>query len=178
MRKFAFQRSGRSEAHTPAPFRRKSGSVVDVAHLSDRQTAREVNLGFAAFVQLNQHLYTRYARARLSEETTTEAVISETFAAVRERWPWFLSQPCPAADVWSELRYRVNREAAKTKAPAADPLVKLYEALSHCCADSVVLCLRLGLNADDAAGLMGVERPAVETALGAARRAQLHAVEV
>jgi DNA-directed RNA polymerase specialized sigma24 family protein len=146
--------------------------VVDAAGRYGSPVDRD-DLGFAAFVQLNQHLYTRYARVRLSEEAVTLVVIRETFTAARSRWSWLLSRPCPAADVWGELRLRVTREAAKISAPDVS-LGRLYEALPHCCADSVILCLRLGLDTEDAAGLMGIERSAVEAALGVARRARLH----
>lgn len=175
MGKLASWRSGRGDvAALPFCSWELETRVVETAGRRDRPVAREIDLGFAAFVQLNQHHYTRYARARLSEEVVTQAVISQTFTAARNRWTWLLSRPCPAADIWGELRLRVTREAGKAPVPDV-PLGRLYEALPHCCADSVILCLRLGLKTKDAASLMGMERPAVEAALGAARRARLHA---
>ncbi|MDT0495325.1 hypothetical protein RM717_33080 [Streptomyces griseus] len=137
------------------------------------------DLGFAAFVERNRPRYLRYAEARLSPEKAPQgvagtasaaAVVSTTLVSARKRWGFILSQPCPAAEVWQELRIRVGREADRTtqRNPA---LAELYRRLPDGHADSVVLYCRLGFGIDEAAELMGTEPPAVATALTVVRRA-------
>ncbi|MET8184124.1 hypothetical protein [Streptomyces sp. NPDC005336] len=134
------------------------------------------DLGFAAFVERNRPRYVRYAGARLSGEVGCSAVVSATLVSARERWGWLLSQPCPAAEVWQDLRLRVGRQADRA-APRDPALTGLYGQLPEGCADSVVLCCRLGFDVDEAAELMGAEPPTVEAALAVARRALPHLVK-
>ncbi|MCX4818320.1 hypothetical protein OG883_45935 [Streptomyces sp. NBC_01142] len=134
------------------------------------------DLGFAAFVERNRPRYMRYAGARLPAEVGSSAVVSTTLISARERWGWLLSQPCPAAEVWQELRLRVGWQADRT-APHDPALTALYGQLPDGCADSVVLCCRLGFDVDEAAELMGAESPTIEAALTVAQRALPYLVE-
>lgn len=128
------------------------------------------DLGFAAFVERNRPRYMRYAGARLPAEAGCSVAVSTTLVSALERWDWILRQPCPAAEVWQELRLRVGRQADRT-GPQDPALVSLYGQLPDGCADSVVLCCRLGFEVDEAAELMGAEPPTVKVALAVARRA-------
>lgn len=127
------------------------------------------DLGFAAFAERNRPRYTLYARARLSAVARSTAVVEATLVSAHDRWQWLMCQPCPAAEVWEELRRQVERRGER--AAGRDPvLTMLYQRLPNACADSVVLCRRLGFSLAEAAELMGVEPSAVEAALAAARR--------
>ncbi|WP_327406785.1 hypothetical protein OG194_46535 [Streptomyces sp. NBC_01288] len=127
------------------------------------------DLGFAAFAERNRPRYTLYARARLSAVARSTAVVEATLVSAHDRWQWLMCQPCPAAEVWEELRRQVERRGER--AAGQDPvLTMLYQRLPNACADSVVLCRRLGFSLAEAAELMGVEPSAVEAALAAARR--------
>ncbi|MFJ9378229.1 sigma factor-like helix-turn-helix DNA-binding protein [Streptomyces sp. NPDC101455] len=126
-------------------------------------------LGFAAFAERNRPRYTLHARARLSSVARSTAVVEATLVSAHERRQWLMCQPCPAAEVWDELRRKVERRGER--AASQDPvLAVLYQRLPNACADSVVLCRRLGFPLAEAAELMGVEPSAAETALAAARR--------
>lgn len=127
------------------------------------------DLGFVAFAERNRPRYTRYAGARLPADAGVAAVVCATLAHAYEHWAWLLSQPCPAADVWTELHYQVGHEADVGPMPDSE-VAALYRRLPASSADSVVLCCRLRLNVDEAAELMGVEPPVVHASLGAARR--------
>ncbi|MFE2295059.1 hypothetical protein [Streptomyces sp. NPDC059452] len=139
-------------------------------------TAAAVDLGFAAFVERNTPRYLRYARAHLPAEDASAAAVTATLASARNSWGLILSRPCPAAEVWQELRLRVGRQAGGN-GPRDPALAVLYGQLPDGSADSVVLCCRLGFDVSEAAELMGVETPAVEAALAIARRALPEFVE-
>ncbi|MEW1827123.1 sigma factor-like helix-turn-helix DNA-binding protein [Streptomyces sp. NPDC088196] len=135
------------------------------------------DLGFAAFAERNRPRYTRYAKARLSSVARSTAVVEATLVSAHDNWQWLMSQPCPAAEVWEELRRQVDRRGER--AVAQDPvLAVLYRRLPNAAADSVVLCRRLGFPLAEAAELMGVEPSAVEAALASARRALPQLVDV
>ncbi|MDQ0796540.1 DNA-directed RNA polymerase specialized sigma24 family protein [Streptomyces sp. B1I3] len=138
-------------------------------------TALVADLGFAAFVERNRPRYMRYAEARLPGDSACAAV-STTLASARKHWAWLLSQPCPAAEVWRELRLQVGRRADRI-GPRDPSLLVLYGQLPVGCADSVVLCRWIGFGVDEAAELMGAEPPAVEVALAVARRTLPHFVD-
>jgi hypothetical protein len=128
------------------------------------------DLGFAAFAERNRPRYTLYAGARLSTGAHSSAAVEATLASAREGWQRLMSGPCPAAEVWEQLRLQVERQGERVA--AQNPVVaELYRRLPHASADSVVLCRLLGLPVAEAAELMGVEPSAVEAALTAARRA-------
>ncbi len=148
-------------------------------------SAAAADIGFAAFVERNRPRYLRYAKARLSREEISpvtvdggpaSAAVSTALASTRESWGLILSRPCPAAEVWQELRLRVSQEAGRA-APKDPALTELYRQLSDGFADIVVLCCRLGFDIEEAAELMGTEAPAVHTALAVVRRRLPHLVE-
>ncbi|MFB8017083.1 hypothetical protein ACFC36_00805 [Streptomyces rubiginosohelvolus] len=127
------------------------------------------DLGFSAFAERNQPRYTRYAGARLSRDADVQVAVHITFGLAGGNWPWLLSQPVLAAAVWAELRHQVEARLAKGAAPD-DDAAALYKALPRAKADSVLLCHRLDFDVEAAAELMGVEPPAVEAILRAAKR--------
>ncbi|NYE40658.1 hypothetical protein [Streptomyces fulvorobeus] len=98
-----------------------------------------------------------------------------SLASARNHWAWLLSQPCPAAEVWRELRLQVGRRADRI-GPRDPGLLVLYGQLPDGCADSVVLCRWIGFDVDEAAEPMGAEPPAVEVALTVARRTLPHLI--
>ena len=128
------------------------------------------DLGFAAFAERNSPRYTLYAEARLSAGVRSSAVVEATLTCARAKWKWLMCQPCPAAEVWEELRHQVERQSERS-APRNPVLAVLYQRLpSAACADSWVLCRLLGFPVAEAAELMGTEPSVVEAALAAARR--------
>lgn len=134
-----------------------------------KPTLDAADLGFSAFAERNQPRYIRYAQARLARKADVTTAVQSTLSFARQHWGWLLSQPNLAADVWKELRCQTSRQADALSIQDT-AVAALYSALPGTSADSVVLCLRLGLPAAEAAELMGLEPPAVEAGLGVARR--------
>ncbi|MGX1759953.1 hypothetical protein ACWIG5_24100 [Streptomyces lydicus] len=136
------------------------------------------DLGFRAFTERNQPRYACYAKARLGRRAAAPAAaaVRATLSFARRHWNWLLSQPCLAADVWEELRFQVSRQIDTVPLQNTD-VATLYFGLPETSADSVLLCRRLGLDVGEAADLMGLEPPAVEAGLGAARRARPYLFE-
>ncbi|WP_329539330.1 sigma factor-like helix-turn-helix DNA-binding protein [Streptomyces sp. NBC_01358] len=134
------------------------------------------DLGFAAFVERNRPRYQLYAGARLPAESGPSAVVNAVLVSAGEGWDWLLRQPCPAADVWQELSLRAGRQADRT-VPYEPTINSLYGQLPTGCADSVLLCRRLGFGIEEAAELMGAEPSTVEAALAFARRVLPHLAE-
>ncbi|MFE7120668.1 hypothetical protein ACFU99_35080 [Streptomyces sp. NPDC057654] len=134
------------------------------------------DLGFRAFAERNPPRYARYAEARLDRPAGVTAVVRATLSFSRRHWDWLLSRPSLAADVWEQLRFQVSRHSDCLPPRDAD-VAALYGGLPMTSADSVLLCRRLGLGVAEAAELMGVDSPAVEAGLGAARRALPHLAE-
>ncbi|MFF2189644.1 hypothetical protein [Streptomyces sp. NPDC058155] len=131
------------------------------------------DLGFGAFIERNQPRYARYAAIRLDRQESVPGVVYATLSFAHVHWDWLLSRRSLAADVWEELRLQVGRCAGTVSAQDAD-VATLYQSLPETGADSVLLCHSLGLDVPEAAELMGLEPPAVEAALGAARRSLPH----
>ncbi|MFJ7527948.1 hypothetical protein ACIQ1S_23845 [Streptomyces griseus] len=127
------------------------------------------DLGFRAFAERNQPRYTRYASARLTRDADVQVAVHITFGLASGNWAWLLSQPVLAAAVWAELRHQVEARLVKG-APPDHHAAALYKALPRVKADSVLLCHRLHFDVEAAAELMGVEPPAVEASLRAAKR--------
>ncbi|MGW2658356.1 hypothetical protein ACWC1D_32485 [Streptomyces sp. NPDC001478] len=120
-------------------------------------------------MQMNEHLYHRYAHARIPDLEAAAATVASTFAEAVSWWPVLLQGPHPAAAVWVLLRR--NADEAVRHATRSDLLVnKLYGLLSSRVADAVVLDRKLQLSVESAAGLIGVERSAVAGALLTAKR--------
>lgn len=141
------------------------------------RTARAAtDLGLAAFTERNHPRYTLYARARLAKDADVAGAVRKTLAYARAEWDWLLGQPSLAADVWEELRSQVR--CLSDVAPTRDDGVRsLYRGLPETSADGVLLCYHLGLPADEAAELMGLETPAVQAGIAVACRALPHLTE-
>ncbi|MFJ2400368.1 hypothetical protein ACIOUE_03630 [Streptomyces xanthochromogenes] len=138
-----------------------------------RAALAATDLGFAAFAERNRPRYTRYAQARLAQDTSVTRAVRATFVYAREDWHWLLGQPSLAADVWEELRYQV-RVLSGAVAARDTEVRSLYDGLPENSADSVLLCHRLGLAVGEAAELMGLEISAVQAGLAVAHRALPH----
>ncbi|WP_330177070.1 hypothetical protein OG875_28350 [Streptomyces sp. NBC_01498] len=130
---------------------------------------RRSRLGLSAFVQLHRPDYLRYARARLYDESASEAAVEAAVAAFSGRWGDFLRNARPAADAWRQLRGQIR--AASGAGTGHDPAVeRLYEVLPEETADAALLRWRLSLAVESVADLMGTDRPAVTVSLLTARR--------
>lgn len=137
-----------------------------------RPTDRHSRLGLAAFVQLHRIHYLSYARARLRDETASQAAVEATISAVTGRWSDFLRNARPAADAWQQLRAQIQAaQPAGRHADGHDPAVRqLYSTLSQDIADTALLRWRLSMTPEAIADLMGVDIPAVAASLLTARR--------
>ncbi|TXL88437.1 MULTISPECIES: hypothetical protein [unclassified Streptomyces] len=127
-------------------------------------------LGLAAFVQLHRIHYLSYARARLLDESASEAAVDATISAVAGRWSELLRNARPAADAWQQLRAQIQA-ASRDTAAGQDPAVgRLYHALSQNTADTALLRWRLSMTPEAIADLMGIDIPTVTASLLTARR--------
>ncbi|MFE7623018.1 hypothetical protein [Streptomyces sp. NPDC057509] len=118
---------------------------------------------------MNEHLYLRYAQARIVDRVAAAATVAATLAEAAGGWPSLLQGPHPAAAVWTFLRR--NTDETVRRATCRDPLLdRLYGLLSSRVADAVVLDRKLRLTVESAAGLMGADCSAVAGALLTARR--------
>ncbi|MFB8086871.1 hypothetical protein [Streptomyces sp. NPDC055992] len=118
---------------------------------------------------MNEHLYLRYACARIVDRGAATATVAATLAEAAGGWPALLQGPHPAAAVWAFLRR--NTDETVRRATCRDPLLdRLYAVLSSRVADAVVLDRKLQLTVKSAAGLMGADRAAVAGALLTAKR--------
>ncbi|MFI6080885.1 hypothetical protein ACIBBB_07895 [Streptomyces sp. NPDC051217] len=121
-------------------------------------------LGLTAFVQRNRPRYLRYARARLLDETASQAAVEATIAAIGGRWSDFLRNARPAADAWRQLRTRI--QSVSRAADVTDPAVaRLYGAFPPDTADTALLRWRLSMTTEAVADLMGIDPPAVAASL-------------
>lgn len=129
-------------------------------------------LGLSAFVQLHRIHYLSYARARLIDETASQAAVEATISAVTGRWSDFLRNARPAADAWRQLRAQIQAaQPVGRRAGGQDPAVgRLYSTLSQDIADTALLRWRLCMTPEAIADLMGMDIPAVTASLLTARR--------
>ncbi|MET9507807.1 hypothetical protein ABZX62_04880 [Streptomyces flavidovirens] len=125
---------------------------------------------FAAFRELYEPLYLRYALTRLLDAEAAREAVELTFRIAASRWNGLLQSPSPAADVWEQLRAQVS--SAGHRATNLDRAVEgLYDYCTVLAADAVVLRCHLGMPVNTAADLMGVDPAAVAAALLTACRA-------
>ncbi|MEU0692818.1 hypothetical protein ABZ353_10345 [Streptomyces niveus] len=126
-------------------------------------------LGLAGFVQLHRIHYLSYARARLLDETASQAAVDATISVVAGRWSELLRNARPAADAWQQLRAQI--QAVSRDADGPDPAVgRLYCALPQDTADTALLRWRLSMTPEAIADLMGIDIPTVTASLLTARR--------
>ncbi|MFJ9461025.1 hypothetical protein ACIRST_38895 [Kitasatospora sp. NPDC101447] len=131
--------------------------------------------GFAAFVLMQAEGYHRYARARLIDPGLSREVVEATLWLTERRWSAVLQRRSPTAYAWRILRRTVSAACFDASDPSSD---RLHRALPADHADAVLLH-RLGLPLEQAATLMGIERPQAHADLLMAQRLlQVEASEV
>jgi hypothetical protein len=125
-------------------------------------------LDYTAFCLLHRDAYLRYAQARLADAERSRTVVETTLGQLALNWSAALSS-CPAAMAWQLLGRLITSSAGQTAA-AAMGREDIHRQLPTVQADAVILCHRLALSPGQAAALMGVEEPTVNSGLSAARR--------
>ncbi|MFJ8043798.1 hypothetical protein ACIRBX_25180 [Kitasatospora sp. NPDC096147] len=126
-----------------------------------------IGAGFAAFVQLHQPVYEKYARARLGDQDLGHRAVALAFRRTELGWNALLSDPRPLACAWRILRDSVTFVRPEDTALDVDAL---HRELPAPAADASVLRLDLGLQPARVAEVMGVPEPELHVAVMAARR--------
>ncbi|MFB7909906.1 hypothetical protein ACFC1T_26065 [Kitasatospora sp. NPDC056076] len=126
------------------------------------------DVGFTAFVALQEEGYLRYAQARLGDRALSLAAVELALERVEVHWESALSQERPGAYAWCILRAAVA--AALGAVPSATRGDRLHPALPPTPADVALLHHDLGMPVGKAAQLMGVDEPEVRLGLMTARR--------
>lgn len=121
-------------------------------------------IGLAAFVQRNRPRYLRYARARLLDETVSQAAVDATIAAIGGRWSDLLQNARPSADAWRQLRTRIQSVSRAAGVPDS-AVARLYGDFPPDTADTALLRWRLSMTTESIADLMGIDPPAVAASL-------------
>ncbi|MBT2529924.1 sigma-70 region 4 domain-containing protein [Streptomyces sp. ISL-99] len=125
-------------------------------------------LDYTAFCLLYRDAYLRYAQARLADAETSRTVVEMALGQLALNWSAALSS-CPAAVAWQLLGHLITLSSGQAAAVATGR-EDIYRQLPAVQADAVILCHRLSLTPGQAAALMGVEEPAVNSRLSAALR--------
>ncbi|MET7852320.1 hypothetical protein [Streptomyces avermitilis] len=123
---------------------------------------------YTAFCLLYQDRYLRYACARVADPGLSRELVETALGSVAINWANVLASHCPAAEAWNILGSLIAQAVRGHAAPKFCNAV--YRALPPLQADLVILRHRLSLSDEQAADLMGVERPLVASQLRMAHR--------
>lgn len=127
--------------------------------------SRSSSRSFSAFRVSREQPYLDYAALRLGSPQAGRTVVRAVFEELEKEWHRALRGASPAATAWELLSNRTSS--------AADAEGRLHELLPAAQADAVLL-LRLGLNPEGVASLMGVPVTQLRASISAARRALLN----
>lgn len=156
--------AGRQDVRLSCP------TLCDAAQPPPRPTRLLVSLpaDYTAFCLLYQEHYLRYTQARISDPGLSRRLVETALGNVATNWANLLASHCPAAEAWSILRALIA-QAARGRA-AAKLSNAVYRVLPPLQADVVILRHCLSLSDEQAADLMGVEKPLVASQLRMAHR--------
>lgn len=139
-------------------------SLSRAAH---ERTPTAYGLEYAAFRELHEDVYVRYAHIRTDNSTRASRCVEAVFDTLCTRWPATLSSDCPAARAWFLLREQAGRHTDCTAGHAWS----VHCLLPDPQADTVLLHCQLGLSVAQTADLMGVPDHTVRALLRGAQRA-------
>ncbi|MEV0281150.1 hypothetical protein AB0I22_32845 [Streptomyces sp. NPDC050610] len=123
---------------------------------------------YAAFHELHHDYYLHYACLRTGDEAAAAQAVEAAFAQLAATWPDVLRSACPAALAWRVLGRTV---VIHTDCRRRSALCEIYRRLEGRQADVVLLRRHLGLSAETAAGLMGIDPSLLYALLRVAERA-------
>ncbi len=127
----------------------------------------DMPLDYTAFCLLHRAAYVRYAHARTGDAAAAAQVVHTAFTLLAVLWSEVLSSACPAGLAWRVLG-QVVAIHAHSQHGRTDSVA--HQVLDSRLADVVLLRHHLGLPAEEAADLMGVEASQVRVLLQLAER--------
>ncbi|MFH9371159.1 sigma-70 family RNA polymerase sigma factor [Streptomyces anulatus] len=149
-------------------------------------TTDRPDLSFTAFHQMNRASYVRYAETYLRHRQDAEEAIDSAFEHLLRNWDQVLLTENPAAYAWTITRNKVIARARTRRPPliedaafdtvalrdAVDPIGQITESLALFRAlrqltdrqqDVMVMTYLQGMNAPEAAAVLGMSSPTVRS---------------
>ncbi|WP_424216268.1 hypothetical protein ACN20G_29430 (plasmid) [Streptomyces sp. BI20] len=108
-----------------------------------------LGVSFRAFRSHHAALYRRYATLRLGDPEAGRSAVAAVFASLGEQWAALLAGPEPTRAAWREFSARLRTWPDRPDSP--------LDGLPADRVDAFLLRHRLGLPADTAAEVMGVD---------------------